>query len=282
MLFNVMIFSCDRPAQLDMLLRSFTDLVRIPNTMRIIAKATNEVAADGYVKLLDLHPGIRLIDETASGGFHNSVVRELVAADYFMPLVDDNVFIRPFGYWDAQRAFSSRDYTSFNENIESRILETRPEVATLSLRLGDGITRCYAMHDAFTLPPPRDHQGCFQWQGQPGDWGYPMSLDGNVFRTRDIYPRIVGIKAGNPNQLEASLAANPINLPLMCRFTQPRLINIPHNRVQNTFQNRHMGHDPMYLNREFLNGRRLAYEVFENLEASTVHVERQLVFRDEL
>jgi hypothetical protein len=44
----------------------------------------------------------------------------------------------------------------------------------------------------------------------------------------------------NPNSLEAAMAHNPLPHPFMNMYADaPRLINIPANRVQDNFPNRH-------------------------------------------
>ena len=264
MLVNVMIFSCDRPAQLDMLLRSMADLVRIPGRVCVIAKATSQVAAEGYQKIVTMHPGVKVLDQTAGGGFFVTMMSELIPASHFMPLVDDDVFIRPF----------RKDHPEFG-------MLNDPGVSSVSLRLGVDITKCYAMGDLATPPPQRDQNGCYDWHGLPGDWGYPMSLDGNLYRANDIYPLITATQADNPNLLEAALSGSPIVRPRICCYDEPRLVNIPHNRVQNVYSNRSMGQEVNELNARFNEGHRLAYEHFEKIRCSTVHAELPLRYLPE-
>jgi hypothetical protein len=67
-----------------------------------------------------------------------------------------------------------------------------------------------------------------------------MSIDGNVYRTADLLPLLSRLKFDNPNSLEAAMAHNPLPHPFMSMYQDaPRLINIPSNRVQDNFPNRH-------------------------------------------
>ena len=191
-------------------------------------------------------------------------VSELIPASHFMPLVDDDVFIRPF----------RKDHPEFG-------MLNDPGVSSVSLRLGVDITKCYAMGDLATPPPQRDQNGCYDWHGLPGDWGYPMSLDGNLYRANDIYPLITATQADNPNLLEAALSGSPIVRPRICCYDEPRLVNIPHNRVQNVYSNRSMGQEVNELNARFNEGHRLAYEHFEKIRCSTVHAELPLRYLPE-
>src|SRR5438093_12235405 len=111
-----------------------------------------------------------------------------------------------------------------------------------------------------------------------GDWGYPMSLDGHVFRTAEIRPLLERLDYVNPNALEAALAAAPLPHPKVTCFDVARIVNVPDNRVQDTARNRHAGGSPALLAGGFLAGRRLDLEPFDGLRAPSVHHEMPLRF----
>jgi hypothetical protein len=78
------------------------------------------------------------------------------------------------------------------------------------------------------------------WSDGEGDWRYAMSIDGNVYRTADVLPLLARLNFNNPNSLEAAMAHNTLPHPFMNMYMDaPRLINIPSNRVQDNFPNRH-------------------------------------------
>ena len=67
-------------------------------------------------------------------------------------------------------------------------------------------------------PPPAT---TWHWMGMEGDWGYPMSLDGHIFRTAEIAPLLEHLDYRNPNVLEAALARRPLTLPKAPASTWP-------------------------------------------------------------
>ena len=61
-----------------------------------------------------------------------------------------------------------------------------PEIACLSLRMCPRMDYSYAL-DTITGIPPFEDGTTWRWPEAEGDWGYPMSLDGHVFRTRSAH-----------------------------------------------------------------------------------------------
>lgn len=252
----MIVFSCDRPAQLDLCLQSLQEQVDVPSRVTAIYKVKSSELLDGYSRVMGLHPQVDFVDETKAGGFKPALVSTLYPADIVGMLVDDIVFVRPISASDPE--LNSWD---------------NPELLSVSLRLSPGITSCYMMQGMATKPPVSADNLVWDWKGCGGDWGYPMSLDGNLYRTSDLYPVLSSIEALNPNELEYRLAVNPINKPLMRCYDASRLVNIPHNRVQNVFANRSMNHDVRDINQRFLEGDRLNPAVFRGVVTSTVHAE---------
>lgn len=76
----------------------------------------------------------------------------------------------------------------------------------------------------------------WDWHGKPGDFGYPLALDGHVYLIDTIYPVIEGLRFQNPTELEAGMAANwqrftPTHLTMA---EHSCLVSIPHNRVSDS------------------------------------------------
>jgi hypothetical protein len=80
----------------------------------------------------------------------------------------------------------------------------------------------------------------------------------------------------NPNTLEAVLdsAKYTINSQYLCCNPEgPRLINIPANRVQDTYENRFMNSiTAEELNDRFLNGKQIDVDMYDGMKPNTVHV----------
>lgn len=120
-----------------------------------------------------------------------------------------------------------------------------PQVLAFSLRLGLHLDWCYPRHAP--QPPPRGvRRGevfCWRWSEGEADWGYPLSVDGHVFRVPALLWALEQIAFSNPNTLEANL--QPLRPyfgdMLGACFTESRYFNAPLNVVQTVFRNRH-GH----------------------------------------
>ena len=112
----------------------------------------------------------------------------------------------------------------------------------------------------------------WQWRGAPGDWAYPMSLDGHIFRTEDVLPLIQAERFDNPNLLETRLAKHPIDKPLMTCLDEHVVVNIPLNRVQNVYHNR-CGDDwtAERLNELFLAGKAIDTRHFDGMQNRSAH-----------
>ncbi len=251
--FNLVAFSRDRACQLHALLSSFRRHVgaELP---RVVYAASESRFAVGYDRLRALMPDVSLVSE--QDGFAKAVRRLLdPKRPYTAFFVDDLVFRRPFH-------FDGPEVAQLDEG----------GIACLSLRLSPRIGYCY-MFDRPT-PAPVDGAGTWAWRGQPGDWGYPMSLDAHVFLTSDVAPRIEALQFRNPNELEAGLAGAPIDKPRMACLADHCVVNVPTNRVQRVFPNRH-AHGPTAaeLNDLFLAGQVIDTRVFDDVANDAVHFE---------
>ena len=220
------IFSKDRAAQLDRLLRSIDKYYPECN-YDVIYKASTEVYDHGYT----------LIDHLLRKETTLKVdVIDLMTEEFTCFLVDDMQFINPFTPDEV--------FDRFAEN---------ERVACLSLRLYPGITYSYTKDENITPPP----ETTWPWPHFASYWGYPMSLDGHIFRTMDIEPIIHSYRFNNPNCLEEELARNPLNRDLMMCYNEAKVVNIPLNLAQSTHENRNMGIDAKDINWKFLDGQRL-------------------------
>lgn len=237
---NVVIFSKNRPYQLDGLLHtmfaSYTGSYRDLN-VSVIYKDTETAAAvtAGYKKLIAIYEmtehNVSFLAETA---FKEQTIKAVdPSVPYTMMLVDDIVFINSWNMIDVEAVLD------------------HPVTLCHSLRLHSGITRCYPTNQTTIVPNKDDlvNEKMMRWDwtqhGNNGDWGYPMSCDGHVFRTKQLLSILNHIPFTSPNTLEASMAtlANTNNSirglnKMSCYLNGSALVNIPANRVQHEFPNR--------------------------------------------
>jgi hypothetical protein len=265
---NIVIFSKDRPAQLDLFLRSmkrFYPEWGLSREIHVLYTYSAEYYGSGYVKVITMHPDISYVYENPNGfktDLLNLITRENPLTVFF---VDDNVFKDNF----------------ILKSEEMKIFLRREDIICLSLRLYPKINYCYTMNIPVQLPSFVEEKNMWRWgDATPGDWSYPMSLDGHIFKTDDIFSLLIQLDYTNPNTLEGQLACHPVNLPYMICYENSKIINIPANKVQSENTNRHGNISSFDLNEKFLSGYRLSLnklldkEVFKN--NTSCHQEMEL------
>ncbi|MCZ7606474.1 MAG: hypothetical protein M5U25_10460 [Planctomycetota bacterium] len=256
-LLNVIIFSKDRAAQLDALLRSIKEKVEGWESRArwaVVYAASTPEFAKGYEIARGQHnsPALEFIDETAQAGGFKSIVVETMqrqhqanGAPWCMFLVDDMIFKQPWPL-DAGKPMQR--------------LKRDPRVLCLSLRMCPRYDYCYA-ENREVKPPFWARFGRWNWRKSKGDWGDPMSVDGHIFRYDDLFPIVQSIEFRHPNSFEAALNGRRIKArPLMTCYSESVVVNLPVNRVQHDFQNRageEHGISAEALNEAFLAGKRV-------------------------
>ena len=146
------------------------------------------------------------------------------------------------------------------------------EILTLSLRLHPYLTYCYPAKIRMNSPN-FDSNLIFKWLGQSGDYGYPMSLDGHFFRTKEFTSLTKVLNFNNPNSYEGILAGYPLNRLKMICFEDSIIINNPINKVQNFNNNIHGTITAEYINEEFLNDKIISFEELKGFKNYSCHQE---------
>lgn len=265
-LVNIIAFSKDRPCQLELFLRSVKIFFRGWQSFQfsVLYTYSEPFYLDGYEKLKGIHPEFNYVCEKEHPiPFKQNVLNLLHdTSPYTLFFVDDNVFREPFDL--HSEAF--------------QVFQDHSNILSLSLRLSPEITYSYSTNSPAT-PPNFESNLIWNWQEltERNDWNYPMSLDGHIFRTKEIKPLIESAEFYNPNLLEEKLAISPINLPKMICYPHSKITNIPANRVQSTHVNRHGNlMAPAEFNREFLNGKIILLKNILDAQPIAVHQEIDL------
>lgn len=260
---TAVIFSRDRPMQLDLLLRSLKQ--KAPGVFRtiVIDRATTDATAMAYERCRSDHLDTPFHVEDRHGNTLPRQAAALLDGDLSCFLTDDSVLYRGLP--------------------EVPVLDTG--VLCFSLRLGVNTNWCYP-HDReqqippFTLAPPAMF---WKWRTADGDFGYPGSLDGHIFRTETLRQALADAPAGNPNRIEEHLMTRfSDSLPLMGAFQQSCLLGIPVNRVNETNPNRNgtiHGYSVQDLNRRYLRGDRIDLNALDFSDVRGAHQEIPLVFQ---
>lgn len=265
---NIVIFSKDRACQLEACIESLMINAGVNATnISVIYLATTELFEHGYELCRTVSPGsIKWVRQSFS--FKKDLLSCVDPTNPLtMFLVDDIMFKEPFLWFDK----------------EMDLVKHNKEILALSLRLDKNITHCYATNQASKVPS-FVKGNVWKWPEAEGDWAYPYSVDGNIYRTDFILPKLELYGYNNPNELEAMLNSNNASLVALgtpgkpeymaCYVNGSKLVNIPANRVQNAFQNRHgniITADE--INIRFINGENISQETVKNLQNTTVHAE---------
>jgi len=254
-LLHSVIFSKDRPAQLDLLLRSIERCVTGDGEVSVLYKESDPTYHRGYGLVEARHPEFTFVPETTTLRFDFQAIALGRPEKYFQCLMDDDVYVRPFSLADPEFVQYAGD----------------PEIVALVLRMSPEMDYCYTQN-VITDPPEFAEDGTWRWHGRFDDWGYPYSVDGSIW-TMD---RVAHVLKHGPyeslNALEPCLLAAMTAPKALC-YKKPRLLGIPHNNVQDAFrQNRHEGGGPVEMNERFLAGEQIRWEPIAAIEARSPHV----------
>jgi len=267
---SVTIFSYNRACQLHACIESFmascveSDEVKV----NIVYKYDTEEYKAGYVKLKEAYStrsNIVWHEEKDFKAQTKQIISD-VDSTFTMFLVDDIIFVDRFSIEDSQ--FS--------------LLKKNSMLLAVSLRLHDGVSHCYATNKIQQIPRFVKNN-VWLWKSSDGDWGYPMSVDGNVFKTDLIKNIVSNLEFNNPNTFEAALDLasknNNVAEYMCCYVAKPKLINIPANRVQDLYKNRFAeGLSSAELNKLYLQGKTINIESYQNIKPNTVHVPVEIKF----
>lgn len=259
---NIIVYSCNRAAQLDLLLRSLKHYFKEYSeaNISVVYAYTNHDYEKAYNIVRNENLDVIFLTDVKFGSLKETTKHVLKKENNLtMFLVDDIVF---------------KDYFSLSDQ-EIKLVVSNEELMATSLRLWKGINYCYATNSS--SPVPNFVKGnVWNWAFASGDWGYPMSIDGNIYRTSFMHEQIMNIDFANPNKLEEQLAAKPDRKKtyMSCYVNSSKLFNIPANIVQKTFPNRHGNIISVEeLNNKYLNGYRIQYIDWFKYQNNTVHIE---------
>ena len=255
---NVVYYSKDRAMQLEGSLRSFKECFKEYGdaNISVIFDASGANYIDAYRQLMESYPEVNFVFQD---GFKKNTMEALDKRFYSMFVMDDIFFKEKFSLADP--IFG--------------ILPGNAEVLALSLRLSKRMKYCYAL-DAFQKLPAfaRNSADYSVWKypGCDGDWGYGLSLDGNVYNTLYIKSLINDLTFYNPNELEDMLNRPKVGPRYLACYPTSKLFNVPANRVQEGYKNRHdNSYSAEELNKMFIEGKGISLKNVLHLDNDAVH-----------
>lgn len=216
---NAIIFSSDRAQRLRLLLQSIKENATDIFKLNIIYYSSTKEFYNGYKKLINenIIDGINWVHQ--SDNFKGNIL-ELLKTDlpYSCFFTDDDVLYREVSYKD----------------IESNINEDE-DVFCFSLRLGNNTTYCYNMQTDNKTANIEEINNIIKWDWQKHylDFGYPLCINGHIFRSKEIFRLVKKVSFDNPNKLEENLQIFD-NFPRhkMASNCQSSLVNIPTNILE--------------------------------------------------
>lgn len=260
------VFSKDRPMQLHALLASYFAKAKNPWPLSVLYTTSSAGFAAAYDEVVQAFRD-RPVTFRCERAFRPDLLALLggPAVDRVFFLVDDIVFV------------DEVDLAAFADVDTDRVVP--------SLRLGTNIRRRYDTE----IPPPHfvagltDAAGRRYWRWRDGilDWGYPMSVDGNLFAAGEVrlMARLSGFVA--PNSFEAALTsfAECFADRYGACYPRSKIVNIPWNRVQEEHANRAGDVSERYLLEKWCEGWEIDCEKLFGIVNESVHQEVPLALR---
>lgn len=283
------IFSKNRPLQLDLCLKSLSnlDMDYVPT----VIYDCDEEYREAYETLKQEHDGVEFWKQGKS--LFRDVLNRIVTSDcdWTFFLTDDCIVYRK---------------TAILSDVVLTEIFKDPLVSSFSLRLGLNTNkRAYLLGDN-KIKMIDDPLRRFEWQVvyrnnrgmvcydrtqhlYGGYWNYPFSVDGHIYRTKDLFDwvdevcYIEPIKKWKqtPNEFERSLQRFVQELPPFVIMNESSsVVNSPNNRVQDTITNIN-GHDFAFNARDLLKmynaGHRINPEKIDFSEVFCAHMELNIL-----
>ncbi|HZP47020.1 MAG TPA: hypothetical protein VFB07_00685 [Vicinamibacterales bacterium] len=272
----VVIFSKDRAAQLDLLLRSWSEQVEEwPDfAVSVLFKSTSPDFTRGYDEVKRAFPTVFFQEEDDRRPFKAQVLEliEREERELFHFLADELVFIRPYSTQDEP----------------FQLLRRRNDIAAVALRMSPRIN--FAQPINLVTPPPPHRHNMWRWQPRPlwvervarqfgihsarGDWSLQLNVDGNTFRYRQFVEHFRSLpEIGGLNKLETTFVLHPMrSLPYLVSYPESRLINLALNRVDPHSNYPFAGLSAADFNARYLAGERLSYAPLIGLQHNACHI----------
>jgi len=219
---TIIIYSKDRPAQLDLLLRSIGRYMCWVKDIIVLFKHTATRFEYGYHKIALDHHGVRLFHQDP---FKKRMLQRLkdLKTPYVLPICDDYVLIGRVKPSIIDEALADKDVKAF------------------SLLLHPGITHSFAHVKPLKKPEFLKYGPYYMWNwtylDPKSDWGYPHQAGGNVYKTKYFYKLLRFKRFQAPNSMESAISwpkrkRKPFHSPYMACFPEQKMLATAINCTQ--------------------------------------------------
>lgn len=266
---NAIIFSMDRAMQLRLFLESVQKNSPGTFSLNVIYKHSSESFRLGYEKLKrEFGDYCNFVEQGAD--FKKNVLDLLNSpSELSCFFTDDDIIMGQINEQDVAECLKDDDVFCF------------------SPRLGKNVTYCYTLNCPNVLKPLSEDDKfiCWDWTLHYADYSYPLSVDGHVFRTKEITKLTRLTTFNSPNTFEGGLQMFD-NFPKnkMMAYKESRLVNTPNNIVNTTHPNRSGSSDEMTsreLNRKYLMGEVIDLDSMDFSNIIGCHQEIKFGFKKE-
>lgn len=241
---NAVIFSKDRASQLHLLLESIHKNSPYLFNLNVLYTSSNQEFEKGYDILKDMcKTNLWNVNFIKESNFKEDLM-SLIKSDYKYTtfFTDDDVLFGEIDYQTIEKSLSNEDVFCF------------------SLRLGKNTTFCYTMNvpNQIVVSEETENTVAWDWQKSWYDFGYPLSVDGHIFRTKEIAKLSKSLNFSNPNTYEAALQIyDTFPRNLMESYKHSKLVGNPVNIVNDSHPNlngQKYKFETKNLNEKFING----------------------------
>lgn len=260
-LISAVVFSKDRAMQLHALLASFFETKVGECELVVINKSSTATHKRAYEEVAKIFgEKVKFVEQGNYPAFRDClehVVSQLPTGNIFF-LVDDIVFTEVVDY----QFLASLDVSD----------------TVFSLRMGDHLDFSYVVDARQPLPKTLEFKDAYlTWQWSEGrlDWGYPLSVDGHIFSTSEVFLWIKYLDFVSPSSFENALQ----KLKHIYRnkrgmsFRKSRIVNIPANKVQDEVNNLHGSIHQDDLLQKWFDGMAIDHRKFRGWLNRSVHQE---------
>jgi hypothetical protein len=266
---DMIVWSKDRPAQLDLLLRSAAKFFRPLGDTFVLYKATSEAIFAGYQKCIGRHNSNTVRFEREGTSFLRPIVRVIPhGAKYVLGNSDDNVFV--------------------DEVAAEEMAILRDDEVALSLRLNPQVSYCQPAQLKIECPEfASTILPGYRWRWTDSDpagcWGYPHPCDSNVYRSDYLYKLLLTASTEtrivNPTSMEVGMNLSrhmAAHYPYMRCLEHSKLVSIANNTTSTTSACPSAGESLLEMNERWMDGEELLLEpLIEGLSKTTqCHVTR--------
>lgn len=314
-LVDILVFSYDRPMQLDAYLKSLQIYMSGNYAVHVLYRASNDDFERAYQKVKRDYARVLFIRQTVdealvrrqgglsspSTGLRINCATEGVGGSAKKSKMSkaSTTEQNDFKDWTLKLSFEiSRapyimyavddiivtDFFHLADCIESMEKE---QAYAFYLRMGKNITQCHsAGHNTDHALPPFQitKDGFLSWQFSTGilEWAYPNTLDMAIYRKSDIEQVVRKVRFTSPNTFEAYWDHTADRSKKGLSYQQSKVVNIPVNRVQEAWGTPHMNsYGTEKLLDMFNKGLRIDIAPLHRIENKAPHMEYALTFKQQ-